>query len=136
MSAAFTPEPQSPSRRTRVRKLSRLDRNEIVELTAEGWSGAWLARRYNVDRSRITRLLQERGVERERYPAPAVTDDERREILSLCRREVSDGAVVEELRRRDRPRAPSTTDGAGMSERAGSDSCIYGGACAPPRSRQ
>jgi hypothetical protein len=109
MSAASTPEPQSPSRRTRIRKLSRRDRNEIVELTALGWSGPRLARRYAVDRSRITQVLTERGFgPRPRHPAAPVTADERREIVKLRRLLGSTDAVVLVLRGRGTPRAAST----------------------------
>jgi transposase-like protein len=97
---------QSP--RTRNRKLSSQDREEIVALAHDGWSGVELAHRFDVDRSRITRLLSERGVSRGRYPAPPVGEQERKQILFLCRCEPSVDAVVAELRRRGTPRAQST----------------------------
>ena len=53
-------------------------------------------------------MLQGRGIERERFPAPPVTAEERQEILELSARLVSVNAVVLALRGRGRPRSTST----------------------------
>jgi hypothetical protein len=105
---ATTPEPQQSSGRTRERKLSVHDRQDIVTLSLMGWSGPRLARRFNVHRSRITKVLKERGVARSRYPASPVSEDERRDILELSRQAASVDAMVRELRRRGTPRSKST----------------------------